>query len=146
MAKNNDNLNLKYVKKIVSEVMGEDLWNGFYDVVSADRPRIDMYDDNNTLIVLAEIPSILSYADANISISANKLIIKCSSKDKYQHSKPGNRLKSECIYGTYDRIVELPYVVDQNDIDAVYENGMLEIRMHRCEQTDGNTVRVEFKK
>lgn len=145
-SKNSESENLKYIKKIVSEVMGEEIWNGFYDVVTADRPRIDMYDSGDTLVVVGEIPGILNPGDLSISVTSNKLNIRGVSKDKYINNSPGKRIKSECLYGSFNRTIELPYEVDEESIWAVYENGMLEITMERIGKRDEKTVKVEFKK
>lgn len=145
-AKSDDNIDLKYIKKVVSEVIGEDLWNGFYDVMTTERPRIDMYDDGITLLVLAEAPSILKPEDVSISISSSRLTLKGIARDKFQRHRPGKVLKSECLYGSFNRTIELPYVVDDKSIKAVYENGMLEITMQRIGCDEDKTVEVEFKK
>lgn len=145
-AKSDDNIDLKYIKKVVSEVIGEDLWNGFYDVMTTERPRIDMYDDGITLLVLAEAPSILKPEDVSISISSSRLTLKGIARDKFQRHRPGKVLKSECLYGSFNRTIELPYVVDDKSIKAVYENGMLEITMQRIGCEEDKTVEVEFKK
>ncbi|KPU46342.1 Hsp20/alpha crystallin family protein [Oxobacter pfennigii] len=145
-SKHDENPNLDYIKKIVSEVMGEGLWNGFYDVVTAERPRIDMYDNGKKIIVVCEIPGILKPSDLSISVSLNKLNIRGISKDKYLNNLPGNMLKSECIYGPFDRTVELPYIVNEKSINAVYENGIIEITMERADTGDEQHVRVDFKK
>lgn len=145
-AKSNEEIDLRYIKKVITEVMGEDLWNGFYDVMTTERPRIDMYDNGSTLLVLAEVPSILSSEDVSISVSNLRLNIKGSSKDKYQRHRPGKMLKSECLYGSFNRTIELPYQIDEKNIKATYENGMLEIIMQRIITDETKTIEVEFKK
>lgn len=145
-AKKNENQNLEYIKKIVTEVMGEELWNGFYDIITTERPRIDMYDDGSTLVILGEMPGILTPVDLFISVHSTKLNIRGISRDKYQSSKPGKILKSECLYGAFDRTLDLPYPVDEGSINAVYENGMLEITMNKATDDQGRTIKVEFKK
>lgn len=142
----NDNPDLLYIKQVVSQIMGEELWNGFYDVVTSERPRIDMYDDGANLIVLGEIPGVLDPADMSISVSSNLLNIRGISRDKYQFERPGKLLKSECLYGPFDRTLELPYPVHEKSISAVYENGILEISMKRASMDEEKNVKIEFKK
>jgi len=144
--KNKEFEDLKYIKDIVAGVIGEDIWNGFYDVVTTERPRLDIYDNINSFIVLGEIPGILNPSDVSISVNANKLNIRGISRDKYLNNMPGKRIKSECIYGAFDRTVELPCSIDEKSIKAVYENGILEITMKKQEDCKVKTVEVEFKK
>lgn len=145
-SRNNENINPEYIKFIVSQVMGPEVWNGFFDIVSNERPRIDMYDSGDSIYILAEIPGVLNNDDINISISSNKLTLKGTTKDKFLKSKPGKTLKTECIYGSFYRIIELPYIVDDKSIKASYENGILEIEMHRIEGIDKGNVNIDFKK
>lgn len=142
----NENPGLLYIKQIVTEVMGEELWNGFYDVVTSERPRIDMYDDGTNILILGEIPGVLDPADMSITVSSNLLNIKGISRDKYQLERPGKILKSECLYGPFDRTLELPYPVYEKSITAVYENGILEITMKRASVDEGKNIKIEFKK
>jgi HSP20 family protein len=145
-AKNKESVDLKYVKQVISQVMGEDLWNGFYDVVTSERPRIDMYDDGNTIYIVAEAPGILNQNDISVSASANRLNIRGAIKDKYQHHKPGKILKSECLYGAFNRTLILPYPVDEKNIKAVYECGVLEVTLQRVDTVNENEVEIKFKK
>lgn len=145
-AKSNDNVDLKYVKHVISQVMGQDVWNGFYDVVTSERPRLDMYDSGSAIYILAEAPGILNPSDLSISVASNKLNIKGTMNDKYQRHKPGKIIRSECLYGSFNRTVILPYTVDEKNIKAVYENGLLEITLQRTDMEDDRTVEIEFKR
>lgn len=145
--KGNDTNNGRQIKELISSLMGEQFWNGLCDVVNAEKPRIDMYEGEASITVLAEAPGILNSDDIFIAISSNKLNIKYTSRDKYQHSSaPGKRVKSECLYDTFDRTIELPFAVDSASIKASYENGMLEITMEKVDETFGRNVKVDFKK
>jgi HSP20 family protein len=144
--KGNESQNIKYVKRIVTEVMGEEFWNGLHDVVTSERPKVDIYDDGNRLVLLFELPGILNTEDMSISVTTNKINIKGIRKDKFNENKPGKKIKSECIYETCNRTIELPYVVDDKNIKAVYENGVLEITMERINSVYDRTINVEFRK
>ena len=144
--KNNENQNIKYIKKIVTEVMGEEFWDGLHDVVTTERPKVDIYDDESKLIILSELPGILNTQDVSISVTANKFNIKGIRKDKYLDDKPGKKIKGECIYEAFNRTIELPYAVDDKTIIAIYENGILEITMQRMSFGHDKTINVEFRK
>jgi HSP20 family molecular chaperone IbpA len=97
--KGNDTNNGRQIKELISSLMGEQFWNGLCDVVNAEKPRIDMYEGEAPITVLAEAPGILNSDDIFIAIASNKLNIKYTSRDKYQHSSaPGKRVKGECLY------------------------------------------------
>lgn len=141
-----DKANVKQMQMFLSNIMGEQFWDGLCEVVTAEKPKIDMYDDGNMLTILAEAPAILNPEDIFIAAASNKLNIKFISRDKYEQSKPGKRIKGECLYDAYDRTIDLPYPVDDKSIKAVYENGMIEITMQKLDENFGSNVKVEFKK
>lgn len=141
-----DKASTKQMQLFLSNIMGEQFWDGLCEIITSEKPRIDMYEDTNSLVILAEAPAILNPEDIFIAASSNKLNIKFISKDKYNQLKPGKKIKSECLYDTYDRTVDLPYPVDDKSIKAVYENGMLEITMQKLDTNFENTIKVDFKK
>lgn len=141
-----DKANAKQMQIFLSNIMGEQFWEGLCEIVTSEKPKLDIYDDGNTLTILAEAPAILHPEDIFIAAASNKINIKFISKDKYDQSKPGKKIRGECLYDTYDRTVELPYPVDDKSIKAVYENGMLEITMQKLDENFESTIKVEFKK
>lgn len=145
-AKHNENENLKYLKKIISDSIGEEFWEGFCDIITTEKPRVDIYENNDTIIVTAEIPGVLNPDDILIDIASNKLTIRGESKDKYQYNNPGRKIKGECVYGTFNRCIELPHPVEEDNIDAAYESGILEIKMQRIDKSENRNVKIQFKK
>lgn len=143
-SKKNEKSSVNQLRSILSEVLGEELCTGLCDIITAERPRIDMYDGGDTLTVLVEAPGIISPGDVFISSSSDKLNIKCTTRDKFEENKPGKKLKGECIYETLDRTIDLPYAVDDKAIKAAYENGILEIRMQKVPEGQ-DSIKVEFK-
>lgn len=133
---------------MITDSVGEDFWNGLCDVVTTERPRIDIYENANFILILAEIPGLISSEDVNISITSNRLNIKGVSKDKYQNQDKNalKKIKSECLFGSFDRVVELPFKIDDEKIEALYENGILEIKIPKSEHTVENTIKIQFKK
>lgn len=145
-SRDKDKASVKQMQMFLSNIMGEQFWEGLCEIVTSEKPKIDMYDDGQMLTILAEAPSILSSEDIFIAAAPNRLNIKFISRDKYDQSKPGKRLRGECLYDTYDRTIDLPYPVDDKSIKAIYENGMLEITAQKIDENFENSVKVEFKK
>lgn len=144
--KSAENDNSKYLKKVITDIMGEESWNSFCDVVTKEKPRIDIYDDNSILTVLAEVPGIQSLSDIYVTLDGNKLNIKGVTKSKHDSDELGLKIKSECIFGNFDRTVVLPYPVDEKDIKAVYEYGILEITLKKQEVDESRNIRIDFRK
>lgn len=104
------------------------------------KTNADLFDDGETLVLLAEIPGIRK-EDINISVSGDILTI--SGERKTGKVTNGRCYRSEIFYGKFARSITLPEYVDPETIQATYFNGMLEINMAKLRQ--GETKPIEIK-
>lgn len=105
-------------------------------------PSIDVYEDNNHLVVKAELPGMKS-KDVDITVTNNRVTIK-GEKRKDEEVKGENYYRKEAIYGTFQRTIPLPYKIKEEDVDATFKNGILEIRMPKAEkETKGVKIKVK---
>jgi HSP20 family protein len=90
--------------------------------------RVEEYRDAGSLVVKAEVPGIDPDKDVDITLIGNQLQINVRHEERSEHKgKEGYR--SEFRYGSFSRTVTLPAPVEQNDVDASYTDGVLEIRV-----------------
>jgi len=90
--------------------------------------RVEEYHDGNTLVVKAEVPGINPESDVEITLTGNQLHIGVRREEKSEHrGKEGYR--SEFRYGTFSRSVTLPDVISQDEVQASYQDGVLEVRV-----------------
>ena len=104
-------------------------------------PPLDIYEDNDKIIVEAEIPG-LSKEDIKINVADNILTIRAEKK-KEEKIKEKDVIYEEIAYGIYEREIELPQTVDTDKIDAVYENGVLKIILPKKEEVKPREVKVK---
>ena len=96
-------------------------------------PPVDIFQTSeHELVLKAELPD-MSREDIDINIENFVLTIKGEKKastdvkdEQYHHI--------ERRYGTFARAVGLPQGVDQDNISARYENGVLEVRVPKPEE------------
>ncbi len=108
--------------------------------IHAWRPPTDVIEDEGRLYVIVEIAG-MSEADFTITIAGQRLII-AGSRPVQQHLRSELRLafhQLEINYGEFRTEVMLPWVVNEDEVAAHYEDGFLTIvlpRLHRRSRED----------
>ena len=90
--------------------------------------RVEEYREGNTLVVKAEVPGIDPEKDVEITLTGNQLHIGARREEKSEH-KSKHGYHSEFRYGTFSRSVTLPPGVNQDDVQAAYHDGVLDVRI-----------------
>ena len=124
--------NRNMMSKRFSDIMDE----FFNDAVSARRdsfvPSIDVSETDDKFLISAELPG-MSKDDININLENNRLSITGErSFEKEDKGKKYHRVETK--YGSFERSFQLPDNVDQESINATYENGLLEISIQKSEE------------
>lgn len=104
------------------------------------EPPVDAYENEEEIIVEAEIPGI-TQKDLDIRIEDNILIIR-GVRNMDDKASQGNFYRMERMYGNFIRTFTLPDLVDKDKITATYKNGVLTIRMPR-KKRDSITIEVK---
>lgn len=90
-------------------------------------PRIDMTEDDDQVILEAELPGV-SPDDVQISVTAHTLTIS-GNKNASPDDKRRIRHYAERQFGEFHRHIELPSSIDSNRVNAVFNNGVLVITL-----------------
>lgn len=92
------------------------------------KPEADIYRDEGTLVIQAELPGLDPEADLDITVESNVLQIK-GEKTESQEINETDRYVSERRFGSFRRSVMLPEGVDPDAVSAEYDNGVLTVRV-----------------
>jgi len=92
--------------------------------------RVEDYLRDGTYLVRAELPGLDPEHDIDVTVSRGVLTIHAE-----RHDEPAGRQHSEFRYGTFSRSVTLPPGADEQQIDAVYSHGILEVAVHLADQS-----------
>ena len=90
--------------------------------------RVEEYQENNTLVVRTEVPGINPENDVDITLIGNQLQISVRRTEKSEHRRK-HGYRSEFRYGAFSRSVTVPPGVTQEEIQASYQDGVLEVRV-----------------
>ena len=93
---------------------------------SALQPRIDVWARDDAFAITVELPGI-KRENIDISISGNEVSINAEATEIKEQGEKVRQLYGERRYGKYQRTIVLPHEVDQNQCQAKYNDGVLEL-------------------
>ncbi len=91
----------------------------------------------------AELPGV-SRDNIDIQVQDNTLSLKGERKFE-REVKEENYLRIERSYGAFQRAFNLPIVVQQDKIKAVFKDGVLEVTMPKAEEAKPKQVKIDVK-
>ncbi|HJQ94706.1 MAG TPA: Hsp20/alpha crystallin family protein [Acidimicrobiia bacterium] len=92
------------------------------------RPTTDMYRENGTLVIKAELPGLDPAKDIEIAVEDDLLTIR-GQKTAEQEVTEKDRFMKERMFGTFERRIPLPDGVRADDIAAAYDKGVLTVKV-----------------
>lgn len=107
-------------------------------------PRVDVYETENDVVALCEIPGVEKKDDININIHDNVLAVS-GIINRTNEVKDENKVhRTERFYGRFQRSITLPAKVSPEGVKASYRNGVLEIKMPKEPPGQHKAIDVEW--
>lgn len=103
------------------------------------RPPTDVYETDEWIVVKVEIAG-MEKDDFNVELDAKRLVINGIRRD------PAAKLayqQMEILYGQFETEVHLPRAVDEQGIEATYQDGFLAVRLPKTRPRQVPIVSVE---
>ncbi|KAF5324879.1 hypothetical protein D9611_004211 [Ephemerocybe angulata] len=96
------------------------------------KPKMDLHEDSEKNLVTAtfELPG-LKKEDVNINVDNNRLTVSGETHQDKEYDENGYAVK-ERRYGTFSRTLQLPQGVQDNQIKAKMENGVLTVQFPKA--------------
>ncbi len=120
-------------------------WQGFPDKdflpEKVWNPAIDLYETDENLMVKAELPG-LEKKDIKITLSDGLLTI-TGEKKQEKETKKKNYRRLETSYGSFQRVIELPFPVRADKVKADYKRGVLEITLPKAEEAKAREIQID---
>lgn len=104
-------------------------------------PALEVIDENENLVVRAEMPGLKSN-DIDVSVQGNVLTISGQKKEETE-KKERTYYFAERQYGSFQRQVTLPAEVDAEKVEASYKDGVLTLTLPKAETA--RTRRIAIK-
>lgn len=104
-------------------------------------PAVDIHETKDGFLVKAELPG-MKQEDIQITIVDNTLTLK-GERRRESEVKDGGYTRIERAYGTFQRALALPSVVDASKVKAKYKDGVLEIELPKKEEAKPKEIKVQ---
>jgi len=116
------------------------IWNRTMKV-----PAVNITDNKENYLISLAIPG-MEKKDFNIDIEGNMLTVSCE-KEETKEEKDKAYSRKEYNYNSFSRSFNLPEEVIQEQINAAYDNGILNITLPKqlLQKKTGNGKHIEVK-
>ncbi|WP_332692653.1 Hsp20/alpha crystallin family protein [Halalkalibacter lacteus] len=108
----------------------DEFWKNFQNVFSGNdqHPRANIYQAGHELKCILFLPGIKKVEDIYLNVGENTLEVSGNTSFEY----PGFQLiQQEITQGPFKRIIELPFPIRKDKIDASYNRGLITIHLYR---------------
>jgi HSP20 family protein len=103
-------------------------------------PPVDIYETEDALVLTAMLPGV-SKDDVSLEVHNNTLLLRGERKPASAVSDE-RYYRRECMYGPFQRSFVLPATVDQNQVQATYHDGILELRLPKVEAAKPRRIAI----
>jgi HSP20 family protein len=117
-------------------------WQGFGGI-QGWSPSVDVKETENEFIVHADLPGV-EPEDLEVFCADDRLILRGETRREEEKRDQGY-LRSERRYGRFERVLPLPTGVKQDQIQANFRNGVLELRLPKTEEARQQMRRIPIQ-
>ncbi|MDF1512411.1 MAG: Hsp20/alpha crystallin family protein [Anaerolineae bacterium] len=107
---------------------------------AANFPAMNVWTNEEGVLVTAELPGI-DPNDLDISVRENVLTVK-GVRNPLELKEGESYHRRERGYGQFQRVFQLPFSVNASGVEAMYENGVLRLRLPRAEEDKPRKISV----
>jgi HSP20 family protein len=105
----------------------------------AAYPALNTWEDGDTAYVEAELPG-LGMDDVEILVSGNEVTI--NGQRKIEAAEGATWHRRERSQGKFSRVLSLPWEIDADKVEARLRDGVLTVRLPKCESCKPKKVKV----
>jgi HSP20 family protein len=103
-------------------------------------PPTNLYDTADSVVLMAELPGVRE-EDLRVSVQGSQVVLSGQRGIEYPQGASAHRRERQA--GSFDRTVELPFVVDADKVEASYRNGVLMVRLPKPGEHQRRQIRVQ---
>lgn len=106
-------------------------------------PQVDMHETEREYVVRADMPGV-EPENVEVLLADDRLILRGETHHEEEAREQGI-LRSERRYGRFERVLPLPGEVKQDQIQANFRNGVLELRLPKSEESQQKIRRIPIQ-
>ena len=108
---------------------------------SSFAPAVDVYEDEHKVVLKIEVPGI-DEKDIDVRVENNTLTVHGERKIE-KEEKEENYRRVERQYGSFTRTFTLPQTVDNENVSANYDKGVLKISLPKKAEAKPKQIKVQ---
>lgn len=126
--------------RLMNSVLSSPLPNGGNGGTTSWLPPVDITETEDSLVLAFDLPG-LKEDDIQIELDDNVLTVS-GQRERQHEQKQDDFYRFERRFGSFSRSVALPAGVNDENINASYDNGVLEIRVPKPEQYKPKRIQI----
>lgn len=103
-------------------------------------PRVDIYEDNNAIFLIADMPGI---DEKSVDVELDKNILTITGHVDIDETNDKSLVYSEYEIGDYERTFTLSNEIDRDKINAVVKNGVLRLELPKAENIKPKKIAIK---
>lgn len=103
-------------------------------------PAMDLAETDDSLVLRADLPGV-NEDDVDVEVKDGVMTISGERKDEHEEKREGFH-RVERSFGRFSRALNLPDGVDPDKVEAKFDNGVLEVRIPKPEETQPTRVQI----
>ena len=104
-------------------------------------PQIDVQQRDDSVVVRVDLPG-TAPADVQLRIENRALIIEGERRDERKVDE-GSIVRTERVYGRFQRVIPLPEGADEESAEARFANGVLEVTIKTPQRRKGRQIQIQ---
>jgi HSP20 family protein len=123
--------------------LSDDLWSTPALQQPAWTPQVEVLQRGDKIVVRADLPGIKK-EDINVEVNDGVLSISGERKDEREENRDGF-YRTERSYGSFYRTIPLPDGVNADQVDAKFNDGVLELSLDAPKQQQNKAKRIQVR-
>jgi len=104
---------------------------------------MDVKETDKEIVIEAELPG-MEEKDVSLTLQEGVLTVQGEKKIEYDEDKENDHMMGR-RYGSFQRSLRLPDTVDEDKVEARFENGVLRITLPKRPEAGGAQRKIEIK-
>ncbi len=130
-------------------VIGNEIFNQLDNGITIEKagvfyPRVDIKENSEQFILSMELPGIDKDA-VTVNFNEEGLLVIKGEKKKVELNEQTTVLKSERTYSSFNRSFQLSELADLENVNAKFENGVLDITIGKKEPIKPKEVKITIQ-
>jgi HSP20 family protein len=109
-------------------------------LMNAWGPQLDLFEDKDNLVVKVEVPG-MKRDDIDVSLQEGTLTISGERKSE-DADKDAQTHRQERFYGRFQRSITLPMPVNDAQVKAAYNDGILTVTLPKAEEAKPKQISI----